>query len=65
MIRFINLTGQILMGNDPYFAWFDTITGTFMTFSGFQAWDCWGDFVKDYDGDNLERFRSLMPRWGV
>ena len=65
MIRFINLTGQVFPDDDTYFAWYDTITSTFMTFTGCQTWDCWGDFVEDYDGDDLERFRRLMPRWGV
>ncbi len=61
MIRFINLTGQIMLDDAPYFAWYDTVTDTFMTFSGFQTWDCWHDFVEDYDGNELERFHKLMP----
>ena len=66
MIRFINLTGQIFIDDDdPYFAWYDTVIDEFMTFSDCQVWDSWGDFVKDYDGDDLERFRRLIPRRGV
>ena len=48
MIRFINLTGQILIDDpEPHFAWFDTITDEFMVFAGTQEWHTWNDFVDD------------------
>jgi len=48
MIRFINLTGQILI-DDPEvnFAWFDTITDEFITFCGCQDWNTWKEFEQD------------------
>ena len=48
MIRFINLTGQILI-DDPEvnFAWFDTITDEFMVFCGCQDWNTWKGFEQD------------------
>ena len=63
MIRFINLTGQIFIDDDElYFAWYDTVTDTFLTFSGIQTWDSWEDFVRDYNGKDLKRFHRLMPK---
>ena len=70
MIRFINLTGQILIDDDElHFAWFDTITDEFMQFSGSQAWHSWEDFKRDYIDsyggettfslEGLERFEKL------
>ena len=48
MIRFINLTGQILLDDpEPHFAWYDTVTDEFMTFAGAQEWNTWNDFVDD------------------
>ena len=48
MIRFINLTGQILI-DDPeiHFAWFDTVTDEFITFCGCQDWNTWKEFKQD------------------
>ncbi|KKM78785.1 hypothetical protein LCGC14_1356410 [marine sediment metagenome] len=48
MIRFINLTGQILI-DDPevYFAWFDTIVSQFMSFNDSQYWNTWKEFEQD------------------
>lgn len=55
MIRFIDLGDQILRGQKE-FAWFDTITDTFETFSGDQTWVSWMNFVNDFTGDRL---------WGI
>ncbi|KKM63787.1 hypothetical protein LCGC14_1507960 [marine sediment metagenome] len=75
MIRFINLTGQILI-DDPEvnFAWFDTIISQFKTFNDSQEWHSWNDFVDDLteylkrshaSQDEsvivLERFKRLYP----
>lgn len=66
MIRFINLTGQLTLDeSDPAFAFFDTVTDKFCTFQGFQTWDSIEEFKKDYEGDDIERFLSLIPKnWG-
>ena len=47
MIRFINLTGQIFIDDEPHFAWFDTITDEFMEFNDSQDWHTWDEFVDD------------------
>ena len=74
MIRFINLTGQILIDDDePHFAWFDTITDEFMGFNGSQDWHTWDEFKEDFLTDSkvlqyplcniyeeLKRFKRLF-----
>ena len=48
MIRFINLTGQILIDDDePHFAWFDTVRNEFIEFNQAQEWHTWGEFSVD------------------
>ena len=47
MIRFINLTGQILSQDKPHFAWFDTVRDRFMEFYGNQEWNTWKEFEQD------------------
>ena len=57
MIRFINLTGQILIDEsdpnwlrsqpEPHFAWFDTVKNEFMIFNGKQEWNFWEAFEQD------------------
>ncbi len=49
MIRFINLTGQIFVIDDPipHFAWFDTIIDQFMEFNDSQDWHTWEEFKGD------------------
>jgi len=48
MIRFINLTGQILIDDDePHFAWFDTISNKFLILYGNQEWHSWEEFELD------------------
>ena len=70
MIRFIDLGDQILE-DTRQFAWFDTITDTFETFNGSEAWDDWQEFEEDYkvepqenigDMRPLERYKSLFPK---
>ncbi|OWK99278.1 hypothetical protein AP75_01970 [Kaistella haifensis DSM 19056] len=64
MIRFIDLTGQIYLDEEIIsFAFFDTVTGKFCEFSGFQNWDNLEEFINDFDDKlrNLERFLNLIP----
>ena len=63
MKRFVDLTGQVTLGADRYFAWLDTSTDTFETHSGAQTWTSWEDFTEDYEGSELERYRSLASPW--
>ncbi|HEC65465.1 MAG TPA: hypothetical protein ENI23_09230 [bacterium] len=75
MIRFINLTGQILI-DDPivHFAWYDTIISQFMEFDDSQDWNTWKEFETDLlqhcHNHNMSsevtarcllRFRNLYP----
>ena len=69
MIRFIDIGDQIFIdGETKSFAWFDTITDEFLTFSGSQTWDSWNEFVDDYNFQKgtpeilpLSRFKRLFP----
>ena len=45
------------------FAWWDTVIDEFETHGGNMAWDDWTEFAADYDGDELDRYRSLVPSW--
>ncbi|KKK86887.1 hypothetical protein LCGC14_2758710, partial [marine sediment metagenome] len=47
MIRFINLTGQIFIDDEPNFAWYDTIIDVFMSFNHSQEWSTWEEFEED------------------
>ena len=60
MKRFVDLRGQDIGSK---FAWYDTVTDKFESFSGDQVFDTWDDFVFVYDGDELERYRGLCPLW--
>lgn len=60
MIRFINITDQITDGEQE-FAFFDTVTDKFKTFSDSQTWNSIADFISDYQGDELERYLDLIP----
>jgi len=67
MIRFVNITGQII--EDEFcFAWYDTVRDRFIEVNNNQVWDSWGEFAEDFvlnKGDNstfdLSRFFSLFP----
>ena len=68
MIRFIDLGEQILE-DYPMFAWFDTITDTFIEFAGDQRWETWEDFEEAYNCEEdmpeswpIERFGGLFPK---
>ena len=62
MKRFIDLTNQITE-NTREFAFYDTITNSFEVFSGSITWRNWDAFKKDYDGEDLERYRRLCCNW--
>ena len=64
MIRFVNVTGQITFASDDFwFAWYDTITDTFMEFNNTQVWSSWKEFEEDLNKSNnihsLEKFKEL------
>lgn len=61
MVRFIKLGDQINEGVNE-FAFFDTVTDKFITFSDCQTWDCISDFISDYKGDELERYLGFIPK---
>ncbi len=62
MIRFIELADQIdLYPEEHCIAWFDTVTDKFLEYNGTHTWDCWKDFEGDYEGNNIERFKTLFP----
>jgi len=60
MIRFIYIGDQITDDHHD-FAWWNTVTNTFLEFNGECVWRSWEEFERDYDGDEIERFRSLFP----
>lgn len=60
MIVYIDLKDQIIEGEDR-FAFYDTITDSFCSFSGCQSWSSMDEFKMDYDGDEIERFTSKIP----
>ena len=62
MIRFIDLTDKIIEG-EQMFAWYDTVRDNFLEFCGIQTWDSWEVFLADYNGDEVERFKRLIPNW--
>jgi len=72
MIRFIDLGDQLLIPETKHFAWFDTVTDTFESYSYQQAWESWEDFEEAYrdderkplieDSHSLERYRGLFPK---
>ena len=65
MLRFIDL-GEQVTEDELEFAWFDTVTTTFLSIRGMQVWDSWKDFIDDlsedeYWRDDIKRFESLIP----
>ena len=51
MIRFVDL-GQQLGGSDDEwpreFAWYNTVTSTFINVSDAYDWETWQEFVEDF-----------------
>jgi len=60
MKRFIDLSDQIIEGTKE-FAFYDTTIDKFLEFQGVQTWETMEEFMKDYDGDDMERFTKLIP----
>lgn len=74
MIRFIDLRYQ---GTCYRFAFWDTVTDSFDTYDGEQAWKTWDDFeahfrqvqipvpgfLGELSGALLTRYRDLCPPW--
>lgn len=65
MKRFINLGNQITcIDGDHHFAWYNTVVDHFEEHSSEQQWETWADFKRDYQGDDLPRYRGLFPaKW--
>ncbi len=73
MIRFIDLGDQITEGFRE-FAWFDTISDSFIDLCGEQTWETWERFegslnhTMRLDPDSftlvggIDRFRRLFPK---
>ena len=62
MIRFINLSNQIIE-EQKEFAFYDTVTDTFLTFNGSSTWWTVEEFRNDYTGEELDRYLKLIPDW--
>ncbi len=68
MLRFIDLTGQVFLDDTFCFAWFCTVTDTFLTLDGTQMWMDWQEFEEDWNEEKeegkyeLERFVGLFPK---
>ena len=63
MIRYIDLTGQILLDDTPSFAFFNTVTDTFISFDGECVFHNVSDFNNSFQGteDFYLRLHGLMP----
>ncbi len=64
VIRFIDIRGQ---GTGCRFAFWDTVTDSFVSVDGDYAWTSWGEFAEFFDtfADALGRYRSLCPDWVI
>jgi len=67
MIRFVDLRYQ---GIGYRFAFWDTVTDTFISIDDSQAWDTFEEFESEYmtyhnaiDRQILDRYKSLCPKW--
>lgn len=64
MIRFIDLRHHEGDLGGPRFAFFDTVTDTFMPFAGEQVFDTLADFREAAaNSPNLDRCIRLCPDW--
>lgn len=62
MKRFIDLGTQIMLSGDKEFSFFCTITDTFEDFNGEQTFESIADFESYYEGEELDRYLSLIPK---
>ena len=60
MIRFINIGDQIAE-NCRAFAFFDTVTNTFLAFDGEQVFETEEEFIDAASGELLDHCLSLIP----
>jgi len=65
MIRFVDLRYQIEEGTH-YFAFFDTVSDTFVTLNGSQIWSAYYSFREDWDSEvtpgwDIRRFTEKIP----
>lgn len=60
MKRFVDVRVAEIGGR---FAWYDTVADQFETHAGSMVWETFREFADDYDGDEIERYRSLTPDW--
>lgn len=67
MIRFVDIRGQ---GVGSRFAWYDTVSDTFLSLSGSMSWVTWDEFVEDYKAEYSDydkaypdTHESLCPEW--
>ncbi len=61
MRRFIDLFNQT--GNaKTEFAFYDTTTDKFETFSDSQTWESTEEFINDYEGNQLARYLKLIQK---
>lgn len=71
MIRYVHIRKQddVLLDDDGEgvdgFAWWDTVTDSFLSFNGEQCWENWQEFQYDFDREPqsrpLQRFAQLIP----
>lgn len=62
MIRFINIGTQIsLDARIRHFAFYNTITDSFMSWNGSATWETAEEFKSDYEGEHIERYLRLIP----
>lgn len=59
MKRFIYIGDQICK-DEKAFAWFDTVVSEFETHSDCQVWVSWEEFIADFEGDDLDRYKTLF-----
>ena len=60
MKRFVDLRHTQV---DAAFAFYCTVTDSFERHSGNQTWDSAADFMDDYRGSDIQRYKSLLPEW--
>jgi len=61
MIRFIDIRGQ---GTGCRFAFWDTVTDSFVNLDGDFAWNTWEElFDSGGNAADIDRYHSLCPSW--
>jgi hypothetical protein len=60
MLRFVDLRGQ---GLHHRFAFWSTSSERFQMFDINHAWNTFEEFLDDYDGDDVKRYKKLCPEW--